>query len=185
MIKVKGTDIKSLRKLFERRGAEAEKSLLRRLSPEIAHLYQHSLPISWNPMDDQVKLYEEAAPVLFPNDASALRRLGYAMADETFGGIYKMFLAIPSLSFIIGQAATIWKQYYEKGQASVETFKEGNKVSRVTFTVRAYPELPRSLREAICGYLQFLGEAAGEKNLAIKIDETDPQGWRWEILLNR
>jgi hypothetical protein len=65
----------------------------------------------------------------------------------------------------------------------VETLKEGTRIRQVIFMLKGFPELTKSPRECICGYLKMLGGATGEKKLEIKLEESDPEAWRWIIQL--
>lgn len=183
MIRTKGTDLKALRKLVGSRGREFENALVKKLADEEKNLYLNSLPVFWNPIELQTRVYEAAADLLYPDSSQPMRKLGFEMASETFSGVYKIFLSIPTLSFIIEQSAHIWRQYYEKGAARAESVKDGNKIQTVVFKVADFPELPKGLREVICGYLEMLAQATGTKICGVELDEADPNSWKWRILL--
>jgi hypothetical protein len=177
MPKTKGTDVMALRKLLQERGPEFEQAFVAALTPELAELYRTILHFTWTPVEKQTELYAAAAAALYPGHPEPMRELGRAMALQTFSGIYKIFLRLPTMSFIMSRTAQMWQTYYDAGEASVENFtgKTG------TLLVRKFPELPRKMREVVCGHLQVLIEATGAKHVRVQLLDSDPNAWRWEI----
>jgi hypothetical protein len=177
MPKTKGTDVMALRKLLQARGPEFEQTFKAALTPELAELYRTILHFTWTPVEAQTALYAAAAAALFPGHPEPMRELGRAMARLTFSGIYKVFLRLPTLAFVMSRTAQMWRTYYDAGEASVEDFT-GRSGSLV---VRRFPELPRQMREVVCGHLQVLVEATGAKQVRVLLHDQDPEAWRWEI----
>lgn len=177
MSKTKGTDVAALRKLIQLKGQGFEPTFLAALTPELAKLYREILPFTWTPVEQQTELYAAAAAALFPGHPEPMRELGRAMAQQTFSGIYKIFLRIPSMSFILSRVAQMWQTYYDAGEASVEEYTGRSGV----LVVRNFPELPRRMREVVCGHLQVLVEATGAKQVRVVLNDRDPAAWRWEV----
>jgi Protein of unknown function (DUF2378) len=175
MPKTKGTDIGGLKKVLQDRGMEA--SFLSKLTPELAKLYRDILPFSWTPVERQTEIYVAAAATLFPEKSEPMRELGRALAQHTYSGIYKIFLRIPSTEFVMSRTAQLWQTYYDSGEAVVENFTGHHG----TLVVRKFPELPRKMREVICGHLEVLVEATGSKRVTVQLQDQDPNAWRWEI----
>lgn len=177
MSKTKGTDVAALRRLIQEKGPGSEAAFVASLTPELAGLYRDILPFTWTPVEKQTELYAAAAAALFPGHPEPMRELGRAMAQQTFSGIYKIFLRIPSMSFILSRVAQMWQTYYDTGEACVEDFtgKSG------ALVVRNFPDLPRRMREVVCGHLQVLVEATGAKHVRVVLNDRDPNAWRWEV----
>lgn len=175
--KIKGTDIVALRKIFTDQGAAAEKAFLDSLAPELRDLYQATLHSTWSPVDLQTRLYEQAALTLYREADDRMYRLGRAMADRSYSGVYKFFLKIPSVEMVIGTAAKVWGTYFDTGQASVE--KSADK--EIFFVVKHYPELPAPMREVIGGNISSIMEYAGAKNVRVEHLHDHPLDWRWRV----
>ena len=177
MAKTKGTDVAALRHLLEEAGPDKLKAFFERLDAEARECFHRITPSSWTPVEEQLAFYEHAAAVLFPGHPEPLRQLGRAMAEKTFRGIYKIFLRLPTVTFIMSRAAQVWRSYYDQGEAEVEQTGEGEGI----FRVRGFPGLPRRMREVICGHMSVLLEATGAKNVRMQIEDGDPNAWRWVI----
>ncbi len=177
MPKTKNTDLHSLRKIFQERGPEQEELFLALLTPELLKQYRTTIPADWTPIENQTALYDAAGKVLFPGDPQAARRLGHLMASRSYSGIYKFFLQIPTVQFLIKQAAKIWRTFYDTGEAFVENAEEGY----CELKVRDFPELTPTLREVAAGHLTALLEMVHKKIEGITLDETNPKCWVWFI----
>lgn len=177
MAHIKATDISSIHKLFQERGSATEKLFLEQLSPDLLELYRAAVPGAWVAVERQNALYEKAMKVLFPVDNVPGRSLGRAMAHHSYGSIYKLFLQIPTIQFIIRQAARIWKTYFDKGQAAVENEGPNN----CDFIVRDFPELPHTIRETVAGHIIALLEMVKRHNIQVYHLDADPSRWVWRI----
>jgi hypothetical protein len=99
------------------------------------------------------------------------------MAELSYSGIYKIFLRIPTIEFIFKRAARIWKTYFEKGDASIETVS----AKCVDLVVANFPELPKPMRELANGHYLVLLQATGAKHIRIEMLDQDPNAWRWRV----
>jgi uncharacterized protein (TIGR02265 family) len=177
MPNTKGTDVIALRKILQERGPEFERGFQQSLNPELRELYINIMATSWTPVEKQTALYAAAAQALYPGDPEPLRQLGRAMAQRSFTGIYKIFLRLPTIQFIMSRTAEVWRTYYDAGEAAVENMAN----HQGEFVVRKFPELPRQMREVICGHLSVILELTGAKQSAVTLVDKDPNAWRWQI----
>ncbi len=175
MHKVKGADLVAARELVNLAGPDAERSMLGRVSPELRQVYTSALPSSWIPIEQITPLYEAAAAVLFPGAADAFVQLGKAMARKTYKGLYRTFLSIPSMAFLVRMSATMWSSYHDAGKAKVESLSRQGGI----MVVRGAPELTRTHLDAVAGHLTFLAENCGCKSVRVLVDDRDPGAWRW------
>lgn len=177
MANTKGTDVVGLRKIISEAGAEAEQKLLKTLTPDQRHLYENAVSTTLSPVGLQTALYERAAEVLFPNDSNRMFRLGKMMANRSFSTVYKLFFRIPTVEFLVGRVATMWRSYYDAGEAEIVNFmgKSGSLV------VRHFPSLPRKLREVVAGHLTVVLELTGAKNARVEVCDGDPDAWEWKM----
>jgi hypothetical protein len=181
MHKVKGTGIMVVKKLVQDQGAEAERKVRERLSAYSLNIWNSTtLALSW--VEDELAipgsiLYESALR-LFPGDAkTALTALGKTMAKEGLPVFYKMFIRIPTPQFVYKSVAQLWRRFYFDGDAVVENL--GPK--EATFVLRNFPDYNENMRTYMKGYLFGMGDLLGLKNMEVKMDESNPQAWKWAM----
>jgi hypothetical protein len=185
MTKVKGADLKAMRALLRARGEKFEADFIAALPLELAHLYQTSLPASWNPIDLQCSLYMEAAQALFPTEASPLRKLGFELANVTFGTLYKIMLSIPSPAFILGRVAQIWGLFYDAGKTTLEELEENETELNVIMSVYGMPDYPPPMAEVTAGYITLICQTAGGTEIRVEIIEHSSQVCKWRIHMRK
>ena len=71
------------------------------------------------------------------------------MSEKQFTGIYKFFLRIPSVGFIIKNATATWNTMNDKGTVRVESITSNGGL----LVLSDLPELSAVQREYICGVL--------------------------------
>lgn len=177
MSRTKGTDVVALREVFKLQGAAVENAFLAKLPDRLRDLYRQIVATSWSEVADQMAIYQAAAEILFPGETNRMVRLGMLLAERSFTGIYKVFLRIPTIEFILGRAARIWNSYYDKGDATV--VKVSAKCAELI--VQNFPDLPRPMREVANGHYEVLLKMTGARNVRISLNEDDPSTWRWRI----
>ncbi|MEW6516118.1 MAG: DUF2378 family protein [candidate division FCPU426 bacterium] len=177
MANIKGTDIVALRKILAGAGPGTEQKLLDRLSPEQRRLYENAVSTTLSPVPLQTDLYVRAAELLYPNDPNRMVRLGQDMANRSYSTVYKLFLRIPTMEFVISRAASVWRSYFDAGEAEARNL--GGK--HTSFVVRHFPSLPRKMREVIAGNIQAIMGMAGAKNVQIQTCDDDPEAWEWKL----
>ncbi len=175
MARVKASGIMTVRQLLAQRGAELLRAFTARLSPETLKAFQTAVATSWISFPAEAEIFDAAAALLFPGDGQGLRKLGAAVAQIQFTGVYKAFLMVASVSFIVKRVATIWNTIYDSGQARVENLTNRGGVLVAT----GLPDQLPTQREYICGFLTRLLEFAGAKNIRVTKLENDPQAWKW------
>lgn len=173
MAKVKASDLLIVKKLVQEAGVEAK--LLAAVPPDVLRTYQTSGATSWIEVAHEAKCLETAAEALYAGDPLGLRRLGREVARHQFRGIYKVFLAIPSVDFIVKRVSNVWRTQYDQGDARVENLgpKSGELVAF------GLPDMTLVQREYVCGYLQGILELTGAKNIRVSKQDSVPQAWRW------
>lgn len=175
MAMVKATDLSSLRKILRRRGAVAEAQFLAELPLELGTYYRQTPEFSFVPVEDHDRFFAAAARVLFPRDRHRDELLGRAMAEVTYSGVYRLFLSIPTVDYVIERAAAVWGTYYDTGQATVENRQD----RRAELVVRDFPDMPAALRHGTTGHVAVLIERTGAERVKVRHKERDPTAWRW------
>ncbi|MCD4814020.1 hypothetical protein K8S19_10070 [bacterium] len=177
MPNTKGTDVVTLKKILKNRGEETYRDFLKKLDEETTEAFLKIITTTWTPIHLQAKIYEVAAATLFPGHNRGILQLHRELAKSSYSSIYKIFLRIPTIPFIARRAAAVWRSYYDTGNASVENIENKS----LDFIVRAFPQLPFTLREAANAHIAVLVEATGAKNVRVVHHDSDPQQWTWKI----
>jgi hypothetical protein len=175
MLKTKGTDIVIIRKVLK---TEKKADLfIRKLSPELREVYNRIITSTWYSVEHATKLFDAAAEVFFPDEPDQFQSLGKMMAHETFSGVYRIFLKIPTLHFILQRVSNVWKMYFNCGKARVE--KKGK--CKLLFIVEQFPEMPRNMRKICEGYFAEVLDIVGIQGYKIVHYEDNAKQWRWSI----
>lgn len=177
MPRCKGSNIIFIRKLLHDTGPEAEQAFEHRLSSEEAHLFRTALAISWIPVETMAHYFDVLAEVVYPGNPRGLREIGKGLAHHNLTGVYKFFVKIASVPFVIQQCAAIWSVYQEQGKPSAVQDGDG----RGRFVVEDFPELPASFREEISGFLEGVLEMTGARQIQVVQDPANPKSWVWNL----
>ncbi len=175
MPNIKGTSIVNLRNYFKKQPPEKEKELLGRLSPELQKIYLTAVTTSWTPEELQGEFYTACADIIFPNDIEPLVSLGKLIAEYTYHGVYKIFLRIPKMDFVIKRWPAIWQVHHDSGKPFYENYRDGH----IELVVTGLPVLPKSTRYVICGHMLKITELVGIKSCQVVHEDRNPDAWRW------
>jgi hypothetical protein len=178
MAKTKGTGINWLRDLIESRGTQAEQAMSKALSAEDHLAYRSAMPVAWVPEDTATRIYLAAGNILFAGKPDVRIEVGRGMAKSNLTGIYKLFLPLVTIPFLMKQSSRLWRTYHDTGETSVEEVK-GEK--RIIFTVSEFPELPADMRQVLRGYILGLAEMVDVRNTSVVLDESNNLAWKWII----
>jgi len=177
MANVKATDIVIIREMLKETGDKDLNALASVLKPETFKILKTSLAINWVPLEIEAEILQEASRLFFPNDPRPLFKLGHTVAGKQFTGIYKFFLRIPSVGFIIKNATATWNTMNDKGTVRVDGLTSNGGL----LVLSDLPELTAVQREYICGVLSCIVELTGVKNVKVDKMESNPNEWKWKI----
>ena len=177
MHKVKASDLVSLRKAL----ADAEPHVLEqvrgRMPKELCAVLDETVASGWLTDPQICEIYEHFCKVLFPGTLSPFIHLGRRMALTSYRGVYRVFLAIPSTSFVIGKAASVWASYHSTGKASMEEVTPHSGV----LVVRGADPICKEMIDIISGHILALAELTGAKEPRVAPNTDDPSALRWTI----
>lgn len=180
MARIKGTRYMLMRSLIQERGPEFARRYRERLAPVERERLDASMPVSWvdlKDIPDQGNLIDTAADMFFPGRADGVQQVAGMLAKAGLGGIYKIFMAIPSVEYVIRRVAKLWHTYNDTGEASVEEFTGTSGV----IVVRNFPDMPLLQRQYLEGFIRGVLEMTRAKSIEIRRDEADPQAWKWHV----
>jgi uncharacterized protein (TIGR02265 family) len=176
MANVKATDTVIIREMFK--GKETDlNTMASSLKPEIFKTFQTTLSVNWIPLEFESEIIQAAARLLFPKDPRPIFKLGHTVAGKQFTGVYKFFLRIPSVSFIVKNASASFNTMNDKGSARVDDLSSKGG----TLVISDLPEMSIVQREYICGVVTCVLELAGAKNIKVEKIENHPVEWKWKI----
>jgi hypothetical protein len=156
---------------LEKKGEPAFKQALVSLTPELQLVQKKAMPISWVPMAQVADIIEKSAPLIYPGEKNGIYKLGMGEAADNLKGVYKIFMRVVSVAFVIEQASKLWATYHNEGQARAATLggeKQGE------FWVENYALLPPSFVEFMCGYIAGAVEMTGAKQVRVAHEAPKP-----------
>lgn len=177
MANVKASDIVIIRDMLKEKGDQDINALASALKPDVFKTLKSVLSVNWVPLEVEAEILQEVSKLFFPNDPRPLFKLGYTVAGKQFTGIYKLFLRIPSVSFIIKNMSSTWNTMNDKGVVRVD----GLTSTGGTFIIAGLPELTAIQREYICGVISCILELTGVKNVKVEKMHNNPYEWKWNI----
>lgn len=177
MANVKATDIVIIREMFKDRGDKEINALAPVLKPETLKILRSALAINWVPIEVEAEILQETSKLFYPNDPRPLFQLGYKVTGKNFTGIYKFFLRIPSIAFIIKNISSTYNTLLDTGVARINDWTSNG----ATFVISGLPELPVVHREYICGMILGVLELTGIKNIKVEKAHNNPNEWKWKI----
>lgn len=173
---VKGTDLVAIRGMLIRSGEHTYAACLEALDAETAGVLRRVMPVQWVPSDTAAEIMECAAELLFPERRDNLEHLGRACADEAFSGIYKAFLRVASIVFLLKRVPRLWSMYHNQGEARLEDVdpRRGGRL-----VVAGAPAINPSNLRLITGFGVRALELAGAGRPACRLSLENPQRWVW------
>ena len=99
------------------------------------------------------------------------------VAGKQFTGIYKLFLRIPSVAFVMKNVSSTYNTLMDTGKVRIDDWLPNG----ATLVISGLSELTSIQREYISGVVTCILELAGAKNLYIVKVENNPQEWKWKI----
>jgi len=177
MANVKASDIVIIRDILKEKGEQYLHTMNASISPDVSKTFQSALSLTWIPLEVEAEIIQAASRLLFPSDPRPIYKLGHTVAGKQFTGIYKFFLRIPSIGFIIRNASATFNTMNDKGTVRVDELTPNSRM----FVISDLPELTAIQREYICGVVSCVLELAGAKNIKITKIENNPHEWQWKI----
>ena len=174
----KAVGIHGQRGLIDERGAAVDQQLSLALGPADHQVFRHALAVSWVPVETTVRIYEACGRILFPAEKDVLFEVGLGMAKANMSTIYKAFMRVSTVPYVLSQAARLWGTYHAVGTATASQVEGANEV---VFVVRDYPACPPVMRRTLRGYVAGLAEMVGIRSPRVALDESVPAAWKWTI----
>ncbi len=177
MHKVKASDLVSLRKSLAETEPAALERIRARMPADLCATLDAAVASTWLPDRQICDIYEHFCRELFPGVLSPFVQLGRRMALTSYRGVYRVFLAIPSTSFVMGKAASVWASYHSTGKAAMQDVGSGS----ATLVVRGADPICKEMIDIITGHIHALAQLTGAKEPLVASNTDDPAALRWSI----
>lgn len=174
---VKASDLVSLRKGLADEEPEKLEAIRARMPSDLRAVLDATVASSWLPDPQICAIYEHFCAVLFPGALSPFVKLGRRMALGSYRGVYRVFLSIPSTTFVIGKAASVWASYHSTGKATMEDVTARSAV----LVVRGADPIRKEMVDIVSGHVLALAELTGAKDAMVATNAEDPAALRWSI----
>jgi hypothetical protein len=177
MASYKGTGVVFMRELMGRAGPEVQTQFLAQLSDGDKEVFLRTLEFHWVPIESITRLFEAAAPLLYPGNRNGLRMIGRAMASDHLNGVYRIVMRVISIDTIIERSARLWHTYHRMGKTRVERVAP----NLLHFLVSDYPGLPDNFQECMCGYIAQVLELAHAKEVLVSRSTLAVDRYCWKL----
>jgi uncharacterized protein (TIGR02265 family) len=146
-------------------GEEGFARVLESLSPEDRDVITGKLnPVTLYPMKAYISLLAAADKVFGKGDYALCSDIGRFEADETFSGLYKVFLEVGNPHAVIKKASLAWRTLHDAGDLEVEQTSDNYVKGKVT----NFPDSHKAFCKVMLGYFGKVIEMSGAKNLDVK-----------------
>ena len=172
----KGRTVVFIREQIDDSGRPDIPARLKILSPDERATYDSALTLSWVPDTHVAAIIRVAAQILYPGMPKGILELGRSQALADLSGMYRVLLAVSTVSFALGRATRFWKTFNKQGVPRIEGSDTGNHASLI---VTDYPRFPPELGEYNCGYIVGVIERAGAKVTKVNFAPVDASTPRW------
>ena len=174
-MKVKGSAVATIPIFIkERFGEEGYQKWLNALPPDTQTIYSDKiLPTSWYPlkqvlMEPTKKLCE----IFYGGGMKGAWESGRFSAEQGLKGVYKMFIKLGSVHFLIKKASTILPTYFDPSHIDILELGEKNALLHIT----KFEEADPTIDNRIGGWIERALEISGCKNIRVSIRKSLAKG---------
>ena len=174
-MKVKGSAVETL-PLFikEKFGEEGFQKWLEVLSPEAQETFRNRiLATSWFPLKEILsEPTKKLCETLYGGDLKGAWECGRYSADYALKGVYKMFIKLGSVHFLIKKASTILPTYFDPSNIDIIEQEKNNAVLHIT----KFEDSDETIERRIAGWIERALEISGCKNIKVTIQKSLAKG---------
>lgn len=159
-------------------GPDAEAAFYARLSADDQREFRTLLPMAWIDPELAARIVEAAASVVLQGHPTPVEELGRRQARHDLTFIYRVLLKVATVQSVISRTAQLFGTYHRKGRALVERSKDAKEG---VLMVVDYPEMPRTIRRHVAGYVRGILELTGARDVQVRLDDSDPRALRFQV----
>ena len=177
MMLVKGSALISMRSHIPKKvGKQDYERWLKSLKPDVEKVFNVNLSISkWYPLKEYlIEPSQNYCKLFYDGDLAGAWELGKFSAAYSLNGMYKIFVELSSIKFIISRAAKILPSYYKPSSLELTDIKKNSCIVKIT----EFPEIDKIIEYRIGGWIEYALEMHGSTDVKIdivnKMSENDP-----------
>jgi len=149
---IKGTAVKSIKTFITTKFPDKYNVWIDELPEKTKNYFTNAiLPGNWYPLEEAVLIPTKIAGEIFYN--GDIEKIGYEMGKESaleaLTGIYKIFVKIASVDFVLKRVKTIFSTYYSSGKFEIVSRDE----KRIEFLVSGYDKGSELIFDRISGWI--------------------------------
>lgn len=174
MSHIRGLVISATTKYIQQNyGEEGWNKVLNSLEPQDREVLKGKFsPMSFYPVKPYINLMKAADKVFGKGDFEICRKIGIYEAEDTFSGVYKIFLELGNPNFLINKASLAWRTFHDGGALEIE--QVGDKYAKGKIV--DFPEFDKCFCVNLVGFFGKVLEMSGAKNLQIQETKCRCQG---------
>ena len=175
VMEVKGAVLMSLKAQIPKKHGRAEyERWLGKLDPEVARIFRINVSASgWYSLQEYlVRPTEIYCDMFYNGDEQGSWELGKMSAEYSLHGMYKLFMQLGSVSFILNRAMKILPTFYKPSALRVIEASGTSCIIRIT----EFPELNKLMEFRIAGWMEGALNIHGCRNVKIDIPASMPDG---------
>jgi hypothetical protein len=174
-MQIKGSSLVATERFVKQRfGSDGYQRLLQVLPKPSREIYENPIiATQWYPINEGFyQPLEAICRLFFDGQPRGARETGNYSAREGLRGVYRIFVRIASVDFILKKTPSIFATYYQPGRMEVLESQARRVVLRMTGVDEPHP----LLEERICGWLEGAAEVCGERNCRVSLISSMAQG---------
>lgn len=174
-MQVKGTSLIATEKFIRQQfGSDGYERFLQALPQGSKTLFSSTvLSPNWYPIEDAFyRPMQTVCDLFYQGKAQGAREMGHFSALDALKGVYKVFVRVASVDFVLKKTANIFATYYQPGKMEVAERGDRRIILRMTGISMPHP----LLEERICGYLEGALEVCGEKEGRVLVAKSMASG---------
>lgn len=174
-MKVKGSAIESLPFFVQEKfGDDSYDKWYNSLSSEAQETFKNKiLPSTWYPLKQMfLEPTKAVCDLFYEGDHRGAWENGRFSAEKSLKGIYKVFIKIGSVHFLIKKASTILPTYYENSRIEMKEVGDHSTVMHIT----RFDEPDVLIDNRICGWIERAMEISGCRTTDIQITKSLAKG---------
>ena len=164
---IRGQSILSLVKYLRNNfGEEGYKKALDTLELMDREVFKGRLtPMGWYPAGAFVNMMEAAESIFGTGDYKLCEKIGNFSAEESFSGIYRIFIELSDVSIILGKAPLAWRIINDTGNLEMLEVTGTSAICRI----KGYDYPKKAFCSELGGYFSRVLDLVGARN--VKVEE--------------
>jgi hypothetical protein len=168
MMLVKGSALASMRTHIPKKVGKSDfDNWLRSLKPEVEKVFSSAISTSqWYPISEYlIEPTQSYCKLFYGGDLAGAWELGRFNADYSLSGIYKIFIEISNIKFIMSRVTKILPSYYKPSNIELIEVKKNSCVIRIT----EFPDIHEVIEYRVGGWIEYALEMHGVTDINVQI----------------